>query len=190
MTRLIDLSGLRYGKLVAVERVQRKDGDKHTKWLCRCDCGETTVAIYNNLTRGNTKSCGCNRKPHGMTDTRAWRCWHSMMARCVWKSDSKYNGVVSVSPEWHDFTQFYKDMGDSPSDKHTLDRIDNLYGYEMGNVRWATSKDQARNKKNNNWITHNGETKVITDWAAYFRVTPAAVRKYVNRHGSLDGYHE
>lgn len=188
MSKLVDISGMRFGKLVAVKREPRKQGDKHTKWLCRCDCGNDTVATYINLKTGNTKSCGCNRKPHGMTGSPTWRCWASMMMRCVWKSNSKYNGVVSVDPRYHDFQNFFADLGERPSAKHSVDRIDNARGYEPGNVRWATAAEQARNKSSNNRVTHNGETKVITDWATHFGVSLAAVRQYLRRHGSLDGY--
>jgi hypothetical protein len=189
MTRLVDISGGRYGDLLVVERVPRQPGDKHTKWRCECDCGNTTTATYINLKSGNTTSCGCKRRPHGETNSPTYRCWSSMMRRCVWKSDSKrYQGVVSVCERWRDYQLFRLDMGERPSELHSLDRIDNAKGYEPGNVRWATSQQQNQNKKNNRWVVVNGERKVLAEWARVCNVTPAALRFYIRRHGSLDGH--
>lgn len=188
MTRLVDISGSKYGDLLVVERVPRQLGDTHTKWQCQCDCGNTTVATYINLKSGNTTSCGCKRRPHGEANSPTHGCWSSMMRRCVWKSDSKYNQVVPVADEWRDFKTFFKDMGERPSLGHSLDRIDNSKGYEPGNVRWATSVEQNSNRRDNVWIETRGERRTIAGWARYFKVTPRAVREYYRRHGTLDTY--
>jgi len=188
MTRLVDISGSKYGDLLVVERVPRQPDDKHTKWQCQCDCGNTTVVTYINLKSGNTTSCGCKHRPHGETNSPTHRCWSSMMRRCVWKSDSKYNQVVPVADEWRDFKTFFKDMGERPSLGHSLDRIDNSKGYEPGNVRWATSVEQNSNRRDNVWIETRGERRTIAGWARYFKVTPRAVREYYRRHGTLDTY--
>lgn len=189
MTRLVDISGSKYGDLLVVERVPRQPDDKHTKWQCQCDCGNTTVATYINLKSGNTTSCGCKRRPHGETNSPTHRCWSSMMGRCVWKSDAiRYQGIVSVCERWNDYKLFRLDMGERPSSKHSLDRIDNSKGYEPGNVRWATSMEQNSNRGNNVWIETRGERRTIAGWARYFKVTPRAVREYYRRHGTLDTY--
>jgi hypothetical protein len=55
---------------------------------------------------------------------------------------------IRVCDRWQqDFTAFLADMGERPSPKHELDRIDNSRGYEPGNVRWATRTQQARNTR-------------------------------------------
>lgn len=56
-------------------------------------------------------------------------------------------------------------MGERPSTKHSLDRIDNNIGYNPANCRWATAKMQNCNTRNNHWITFRGKTKTLTDWA-------------------------
>lgn len=190
MGRLIDISGKRFGKLVVLEREPRLKSDKHTKWRCVCDCGQQTVATYINLKTENTTSCGCNRKPHGMTGSLTWRSWSSMMRRCVWKSDSKYNGFVKVDYHYYDYINFVADLGERPSPQHTIDRIDNSRGYEVGNLRWATTYEQSRNKRSNRWVSHKGQTMILSDWARHYGVTHPAIRSYVNKHGSLDGYRE
>ena len=189
MTRLIDITGGKYGDLLVIERAARVPGEKHTKWLCTCDCGNATVATYINLKTGNTTSCGCKRRPHGETNSPTYRSWSSMMRRCVWRSDSKrYQGIVPVCERWKDYQLFRLDMGLRPSAKHSLDRIDNAKGYEPGNVRWATMTMQNRNKTNNVFIESRGHKKTIAEWAEIAGVTHAAIRWYFKRHGSLDAY--
>lgn len=189
MTKLVDISGSKFGELLVVERVPRQLGDKHTKWVCKCSCGSETVATYINLKSGNTTSCGCKRRPHGGTGTPTHKCWLSMMRRCVWKSDAfRYQGIVSVCDRWHDYRLFLEDIGERPSAQHSLDRINNEKGYEPGNVRWATMTEQQQNRRNNNWIEVRGQRKVLAEWARHCGVTPAAIRFYIKRHGSLDTY--
>lgn len=55
------IPGMRFGKLVTIKKVKKlpDDKDKHDKWLCQCDCGNTTIVRSNTLREGKTKSCGC-----------------------------------------------------------------------------------------------------------------------------------
>lgn len=187
MTKLIDLCGERFGKLTVLNRAERLPGDKHTKWICKCDCGKTSTVTGINLKTGNTTSCGCARGPHGATGNPTWRCWHSMMTRCVWKSNSpRYQGIISVCDRWHDYRNFLKDMGERPSPKHSLDRIDNSGNYEPGNVRWATMKEQCRNRSSNHVIAVFGDARTITEWSEILGVSVRALRRYKNRNGSID----
>ena len=62
MSRLVDMIGMRYGRLTVIERAESKinsRGEKQTSWLCQCDCGNLVVATRRALITGNTKSCGC-----------------------------------------------------------------------------------------------------------------------------------
>jgi len=68
------------------------------------------------------------------------------------------------------FINFLKDMGPRPSKQYSLDRIDNNKGYCKENCRWATIKEQTRNRKNNVNITFNNETKCISDWANIYNL--------------------
>lgn len=51
--------GNRYGRLVVIDEIQERDANRAIKWLCQCDCGNTTIVIGRDLRQGKTKSCGC-----------------------------------------------------------------------------------------------------------------------------------
>lgn len=155
--RLIDISGNRYGRLVAVSRVKNKD------WMFKCDCGKAHVAKKDNVIGGRTTSCGCfhnddlrarNHK-HGHArhdyETKTYRCWKSMIQRTTNPTNShwKYYGArgITVCDRWrHSYEYFLSDMGESPPGL-TIDRIDNDRGYEPGNCRWADYSTQNNNKR-------------------------------------------
>lgn len=119
----------------------------------------------------------------GYQETPAYRSWASMMRRCFepsHKSFKRYGGNgVSVCEPWREFASFIADVGDPPSSAHTLDRIDNSLGYEPGNVRWATQKEQQRNRTNNRSFTANGETMCAQEWAERLGVNASTL---VRRH--------
>lgn len=151
----IDMTGEIYGRLTVVERI---DG----KWLCRCECGNTTLVGRQELRRGNTKSCGCgavenrlrnrDRTTHGMERSPEYSSWQSMKARCLNPQNPaypRYGGRgITIWPSWvDDFAAFYEHIGARPSLEYTLDRIDNDGSYVPGNVRWATKSEQGFNRR-------------------------------------------
>lgn len=168
-----DLTGQRFGRLVALHHV-KTEGPK-TYWLCRCDCGKETLVGYGELCSGNTKSCGCLHderaaehlrklsKKHGMFGTRIYNIWSSMKKRC--KTNPHYANV-KICDDWLSFEPFYNwAMVSGYSDELTIDRI-NVYGnYEPSNCRWATPKQQSDNKTTTVYLTVNGTTKTVTQWA-------------------------
>ena len=95
--------------------------------------------------------------------------WHHMIRRCRDPKFHKYEFYgargIKVCERWLKFQNFLADMGERPEGK-TLDRFpDNRGGYEPGNCRWATPREQQRNTSNNLRLTHNGETKLLVEWA-------------------------
>lgn len=77
--------------------------------------------------------------------------WAAMLQRCLNRNHARWadwgGRGIKVCEEWRKFERFIADVGLRPSSKHSLDRIDNDGNYEPGNVRWATSKEQSRNKR-------------------------------------------
>lgn len=151
------LQGRRFGRLVAMEDVgANKDGQR--MWLCQCDCGGTITTRATQLLRGGVQSCGClallvqnaTHTKHGKGNTSIYSRWRGMLTRCYNtrnKAYPKYGGRgIKVCERWHDFNNFYEDVGDPPEGL-TLDR-ENVDGdYEPSNVRWADWSTQRRNQR-------------------------------------------
>jgi hypothetical protein len=98
-------------------------------------------------------------------DYKEYFVWKNMRARC--KGDKHYvkKGIV-ICERWNKFSNFLLDMGLRPSDKHSIDRIDNDKNYEPSNCRWTTQKVQCSNRGSFNKVfTYNGKAMVLKDWA-------------------------
>lgn len=181
-----NLSEKRFGRLIANKIVGHTGGGVN-KWLCLCDCGKEHIASAECLMRGITKSCGCLRletvrkiRKHGQAGkkTREYYAWSSMKARCSnsKKDDFKHYGgrKIKVCKRWlTSFENFYKDMGDIPSENHSLDRINVNKGYNPSNCRWATSEIQGNNKRNSRYFVLKGIKKTISQWSRIFKVPPS-----------------
>lgn len=100
---------------------------------------------------------------NGGNETVTYRRWKSMKRRVKIRDD--YQGVVICERWLKSYAAFKDDMGECPSKLHTLDRILNDKGYEPGNCRWATGKEQQNNKKNNRRLSlTNGVTVTVAQW--------------------------
>lgn len=183
MSHLIDLTGNVYGRLTVIEKGPSSDG-KMTRWVCRCECGNERLVIGSNLKTGRQVSCGCldlERKTKHGANTRGftkpeWRAWQNIKKRCYYDKDVQYEGYgmrgITVCDRWlNSFENFYADMGDRPSPKHSIDRIDTSGNYEPDNCKWSTASEQIINqrmrKDNSSGCKGVSKDKKSGKWYAY-----------------------
>lgn len=173
---------------------------RHQKrlWRCLCECGSGDVLVTTGgLTSGTTQSCGCLQRDrtsaanrtHGASETRTYSSWKAMMARCYNAGTSgfrRYGGRgIVVCNRWHRFDVFLADMGQRPSGC-SLDRIDGAGSYEPSNCRWATSREQALNRRNSvSFITADEEVVSLAAVADYLAINRGSLWRLFSRVGVL-----
>jgi hypothetical protein len=153
---------MRFGRLVAQEFVETRNG--HSYWRCRCDCGTTTIITGNTLRQGKSQSCGCfhadlmqaepPRLRHGHNRvgkrTRMYRIWSNMKSRCSNPNAKQYKDYggrgIKVCKRWATFDNFLADMGECLPELQ-LDRIDNNGDYKPSNCRWVTPKENSATRR-------------------------------------------
>lgn len=161
--RFQDLTGQRFGRLIVLQRLENHvdANGQRSRWLCRCDCGNETIADGGNLRRGIKKSCGCLQKEtaskmnstHHGTGSRLYKLWRGMKARCYIPSCSNFSFYgargIKVCDEWkNDFCTF-RDwaLSNGYDEDLSIDRIDSNGDYEPSNCRWTTMINQFRNRR-------------------------------------------
>ena len=157
-------------------------------WECLCMCGKTIVRPGERLKNGQTTSCGCFRdelrptlrRIHGMAATKPHNNWMQMIARCEVPTNPnfpRYGGRgIKVCKRWHDFANFWIDMAEGYQPGLSIDRINNNGDYQPGNCRWATAKQQSRNRRSNRVLECRGERKTVVEWAEVAGIEASTIR--------------
>lgn len=200
----LELVGTTFGRLTVISYEGKRNSGQHT-WKCNCTCGAQTVTTTLMLRTGKKRSCGCLRKEtaavharslstHGAwtggKSTREWATWANMRSRCSLVTHPQYSEYggrgITIDPAWEDFSTFLADMGPRPSNKHSLDRVNNDLGYSRENCRWATRIEQNNNTRFNHRVTVNGLTMTIAQWARALNVTRNELKSQGKKSGSLE----
>lgn len=186
-SRVKNLTGVIFGKLTVIEVAGKID--HRVVWKCKCECGNVVEVRSSALVQGKKTHCGCSSDVirseaatvHGQSvnKTPTYRSWVAMRQRCNDKNCCHYPDYgergITVCERWNSFENFLVDMGPRP-DGTTLDRFPDVNGnYEPGNCRWATSRQQSRNRRNSLYLTIDGEKKMMIDWAVQYGINHVTV---------------
>ncbi len=198
--KFADLDGRRFGRLTVIGFAGK---ERYVpKWWCRCDCGNTAKPAAYSLLKGETQSCGCLQRErsaaaatrHGLRSHPLYKTWKDMRARCLSPSNASFPSYggrgISVCDRWRfgeggkgGFECFVEDMGPRPPG-HTLDRYpDNDGNYEPGNCRWASAREQARNRRTSRAVIINGSRMTLAEACERLGRNYEAVHRRIVRHG-------
>lgn len=196
--RVKDIAGQQFGRLIVLAFSQMTR--KRARWKCLCECGKECVVDGTKLRTGHTQSCGCYqidkmialKTTHQSIHLPEYHAWSAMNQRCTnenYEHYASYGGRgISVCERWRDsFENFYADMGPRPSRKHSLDRYPNQNGnYEPDNCRWATVKEQSRNRRSNHMLEWNGKSQCITEWAEETGIAYGTIQERLHLGWSIE----
>lgn len=203
--RITSLVGKKYGRLRVIEQAENartKSGRTHVMYLCECDCGTKILVRAESLRNGNTRSCGCLEKEitkekstkHGLKGTRIYNVWQGMKQRCYNQNEERYADYggrgITVCPEWlgengiENFAKWALENG--YAENLTIDRIDNNKGYSPDNCRWATNKEQQRNKRNNFIVIYKGKEMTLSEVSEITGINRATLSSRLEKGLSIE----
>jgi len=167
--------GSKFHSLTVIQIAPERAKDGKVRIECKCDCGAVTVVDSWELRNFRVQSCGCARHiSHSVIHSESlnrqmtpeYKAYCKAKSRCENINDKSYLRYGARGIEFH-FTSvvdFLEAVGRRTSTEHSLERIDNDGHYEKGNVRWATKKEQARNRRSNIQVTFRGITQSLIQW--------------------------
>ena len=194
-----DMTGEHFGRLT-VTTYAGKAPNGHSLWECKCSCGTFVTVSRSNLISGKQVSCGCKRKEqagmlnysHGGSNSRLYSIWCNMITRTENPRGTAYNCYggkgITISPEWRkDFATFHAwAEANGYKDDLTIDRIDNSKGYSPDNCRWISWKDQFNHRTTCKYLTFQGRTQSIAEWAKELDISKTALYQRIKAGWPVD----
>jgi hypothetical protein len=209
MLSTMDRVGQVIGRLTVIKFLGRVNNanknNSDSLWLCRCSCPkQTEIPVKGKaLTSRHKKSCGCLKWGEGKATLKAedqeryitsreYRIWVAMISRCHNPNAKDYKNYgargIKVCYRWRygenglsGYECFILDMGYRPFGDFSIDRINNDGAYEPGNCKWATRIEQMSHTRRSKFLTINGETKILAEWARIVNVSEFSIRHRLNR---------
>lgn len=167
-------------------------------WKMRCKCGNVFIS-QPSYTSGRCRECGYkylskktaihNESPsESRHASRLYTIWVNMRSRCGNPNNKNYHNYggrgVDVCDEWKDYLTFKKWAVSNGYEEHlSIDRIDVNGGYSPQNCRWATQKEQCRNKRTNHKLTYRGVTKSMVEWSEETGIPYHTIKSRINVYG-------
>lgn len=194
--RNIDITGLRFGKLIAIKKEFIKNKSQY--WSFKCDCGKTTVAKKSHVTDGRIKSCGCLLKEnhtgykHGLSKTRVYSIYRGMKNRCYNPNEPAYKNYgergIKICDEWLKNPKLFYEWAikNNYKDNLTIERIDVNKGYEPDNCTWIPLNIQPKNTRKSIRIKYNGEIKTLSEWCKVLDLDKRRTETRLRRGWSID----
>jgi hypothetical protein len=207
MAQTIDLTGQRFGRLIAVSIAYRRNG---AYWHCDCDCGSTNVVRAALLRNGSVASCGCGSRQQARLNCQKWRrrneriperlrsslkdCYSNMIRRCTDPLNNRwdcYGGRgITVCNEWIGIDgrrRFYDWALEAGYDKgFQIDRIDVNGNYTPENCRFVDAMIQANNTRRNRVVNWQGKSMTAAEWARDLGLTYASMQHRLDRGWSME----
>lgn len=188
-----DSVGMVFGRLTVVREFRRPirtiPNKTELMWECSCVCGKVKSIRAVSIKRKLTQSCGCYHteciRTHHQTHTPEYGVWHGIKQRTGNPnnpSSSNYSERgIRLCERWMKFENFFADMGERPTPKHTIERRNNDGIYEPDNCYWATRDVQNRNNRRTRFITFNSETLCLSDWATRIGIDSKSISYRLRR---------
>ena len=183
-----ELKGRRYDKLIVIESIGT---DKHGNalWKCLCDCKNETVVRANNLIGGYVRSCGCsktqNAYKHGDSYKRLYKIWYGIIRRTEDPNRKEYKDYggrgIRMCAEWRESYEAFREwaLQNGYADHRSIDRINNDGDYSPSNCRCTDTYKQANNRTDTCFLTLDGITKSVSDWARDLGLPYAKLKKRI-----------
>lgn len=161
-----DLTGQKFGRWTILSLAGKSARGK-SLWQAVCECGTSRSVEGSNLRSGGSRSCGCLkddlariRLSKGFdTSSSEYKSWYHFKERCNNPNNKDYASYggrgISYQKSWDVYANFLKDMGPKPVPGLELERKNNNKNYTKANCRWASRKEQNRNKRNTRWVLLN-----------------------------------
>lgn len=188
--RLEDLTGQTYGNIKALSSAGQ-NGNGNYLWNCICViCGKEKQLITGSVKASkkykDTKTCRCWK--NAACKKPEYKVWKALKNRCLNNDCSVYykyggRGITVYKPWITSFQTFYAYVGPRPSSKHSLDRINNDGNYEPGNLRWATSTEQCRNRRSNTKLVYKNETRLLAEWVQIKGIARDTIMRRIKKLG-------
>lgn len=189
-----DLIGVNFGRWTVLRKGGIHPGANRLQmWVCQCECGTVKEVIGDNLRRGLSLSCGCQRVErsnvaritHGLSEHPIYISWQGMRNRCLNAADEDFKHYggrgISVCDRWLDPILFIEDMMPTWFAGATIERDDVNGNYEPANCRWITQSEQLQNTRRTVWVDTPWGRITLSAAAKRIGISPTALQARLKR---------